>query len=52
MEQEIEIEADQVVTQDFQLYQDLIGLDEVMVTGVVLRVQIGGEGRLEDGKIG
>ena len=31
---EIEI-TDGTVTQDFQLYQDLIGLDEVMVTGVV-----------------
>ncbi|MCW3806293.1 TonB-dependent receptor [Plebeiibacterium marinum] len=34
-EKEIEIEAGQTVTFDFLLYQDLIGLDEVMVTGVV-----------------
>lgn len=35
VDKEIEIIADQVVTYDVQLSQDLIGLDEVVVTGVV-----------------
>ncbi len=35
LDKEIEIQADQIVTMNFELYQDLIGLDEVMVTGVV-----------------
>ena len=35
VEKDIEILADQVTTYDVQLSQDLIGLDEVVVTGVV-----------------
>ncbi len=35
LDKEVEISSDQTVILDFMLFQDLIGLDEVMVTGVV-----------------